>query len=164
MMARTHLLGSGLLLWVLGLGNIDLLCGLVFSVLPDIDTPRSFAGRLFPFSRQIEEQFGHRTVTHSLLFAGVVALGGGLGPSIGIASHLLLDMLTPNGIQLLWPANVNFVVLGGTIATGGDRERIVFALMLLACLVLSYMHFCKLSHMELLRNLIGGRLVCRAQV
>jgi inner membrane protein len=67
----------------------------------------------------------HRGVTHTLLFAGVVAaaLGGaaylsagilgadrartaGLGvvvAVVAVGSHLLADALTPSGVPLLWP-------------------------------------------------------------
>lgn len=58
---------------------------------------------------------GHRGATHMLLIAaglsaGMFFLGSAIGfPSlwlwfaVGYASHLLLDMLTPSGLELLWP-------------------------------------------------------------
>ena len=46
-----------------------------FALLPDIDSQASALGRLFPFiSRPLEQRFGHRQLTHSLL---LVALIGG---------------------------------------------------------------------------------------
>ncbi|MFQ6010519.1 MAG: metal-dependent hydrolase [Candidatus Aenigmatarchaeota archaeon] len=159
---NTHLLGGGLLLWMLGFSGVELLLGLLLSVLPDIDTPRSHIGRIFPFSGWIEENIGHRSITHSLLFVVVAALGGGLGPLVGALSHILLDMLTPNGVQLLWPENMNFIILGGTIPTGSNKERVVFALMLLAGIVFGYMQLCNLESREILRNLFRGDLmVCK---
>src|SRR5688572_439 len=39
-----------------------------FSLLPDIDCPKSIVGKLFlPVSRYLNRNFGHRTITHSLL-------------------------------------------------------------------------------------------------
>ena len=38
------------------------------SLLPDIDLPTSAVGRpLFPLSRALNEQLGHRTLTHSIV-------------------------------------------------------------------------------------------------
>lgn len=43
--------------------------------LPDADTSKSIAGRvLFPVSRILEKRFPHRTVTHSFLATGIIAL------------------------------------------------------------------------------------------
>ena len=39
------------------------------SLLPDIDLPTSWLGRIFFISEPIERTFGHRALTHSLLFA-----------------------------------------------------------------------------------------------
>ena len=83
--------------------------------LPDIDTEGSYIGRLFPFSRYLEERFGHRTVTHSLLGLGALGLFSlplwlllghfqwWLALQVGCLSHLILDMSTVEGIELFWP-------------------------------------------------------------
>ncbi len=88
------------------------------SLLPDIDTEASRIGRLVPFiSRRIEKRFGHRTLTHSLLF--VLLLAAVLSPLlflsldlnldlylcfiIGYASHPFLDTMTINGVRLFYP-------------------------------------------------------------
>ena len=43
-------------------------CAILGSVLPDIDSPNSYIGRVLPYaSIPIERQWGHRTITHSLL-------------------------------------------------------------------------------------------------
>jgi membrane-bound metal-dependent hydrolase YbcI (DUF457 family) len=99
------------------------------SLMPDIDMPRSFIGRIFFFiSKPIERKFGHRTVTHSLIgwLAATVLTFGIItilylifqkNPvlsiplckrwlaafAIGYLSHLILDMLNPRGSQLFWP-------------------------------------------------------------
>jgi len=86
----------------------------VASILPDIDTAASFIGRTFPFlSRRIERKFGHRTLTHSAVFAaGVAILISPLylfAPDvyvcllIGYASHPFLDTMTVHGVKLFYP-------------------------------------------------------------
>ena len=90
------------------------------SLLPDIDTEASRIGRLVPFvSRRIEKRFGHRTLTHSLLF--IVFLAVTLSPLlllnlnlelsldlylcliVGYATHPFLDTMTVNGVRLFYP-------------------------------------------------------------
>ena len=83
------------------------------SLLPDIDHPKSWAGRrLRPVSSLIAAVFGHRGVTHSLLaLAGcwaalryeVVPRGWAAPVVTGYLSHLLADLLTPGGLRLAWP-------------------------------------------------------------
>jgi inner membrane protein len=84
------------------------------SPLPDIDLPTTRLGReLFFFSTRIERQFGHRTLTHSLVALGVVAaLASFIYPSHpsyffavvgGYWSHLWIDMLNLRGADLLSP-------------------------------------------------------------
>ncbi len=83
------------------------------SLLPDIDHPKSWAGRrLRPLSTLITAVFGHRGVTHSLLaLAGCWAVlrygalpRGWAAPVVtGYLSHLLADLLTPRGLRLAWP-------------------------------------------------------------
>ena len=84
------------------------------SLLPDIDHPKSWAGRrLRPFSNAIAAIFGHRGVTHSLLALvgcwaalryGTAVPRGWAAPVVtGYLSHLLADLLTPGGLRLAWP-------------------------------------------------------------
>ena len=89
----------------------------VAATIADIDVPSSLWGRaLKPISRRINRRFGHRTFTHSLLFMGmlwgVVWLGTRLGGSelpypavflLGFSSHLIFDMMTVQGVLLLFP-------------------------------------------------------------
>ena len=72
------------------------------SLLPDICHMRSKIGRrLKLISFIIRLLFGHRTFTHSLIFV-----------------FLILDMLTPRGVQLFYPLpqNIHFPI---TVKTGG---------------------------------------------
>ncbi|MBR8829805.1 MAG: hypothetical protein N5P05_001240 [Chroococcopsis gigantea SAG 12.99] len=85
------------------------------SVLPDLDTSKSFAGRLFlPLSRWIEERHSHRTVTHSLLGTLTIAaisspllyysdLKTWLALPLGHLSACLADSFTKQGVGLFWP-------------------------------------------------------------
>jgi inner membrane protein len=123
------------------------------SLLPDVDTGASVAGRLFPFlSRRIERRFGHRTLTHSLPFTAALAVC--LAPLalfdrdlyflllVGYVSHPLLDSCTVTGVRLLYPISnarcvfpmdVN-VPTRYRIATGGGQERVLLAILLLLCI------------------------------
>lgn len=91
------------------------------ALLPDLDKRQGVVGRWFPWiSEPIEYHFGHRTVTHSLIVT--LALGLGLwwlfptGAWIavvgGYASHPLADMMTPTGVEWLWPARWRCVLPG----------------------------------------------------
>ena len=91
-----------------------------FALLPDVDSQASVVGRLLPFlSRPLEQRFGHRQVTHSLL--AVVIVGGGTWVVFGsgwwlltaaYGSHLLVDMLVGFvGVPLLWPNQTRFYLI-----------------------------------------------------
>ncbi|MHC1750653.1 MAG: metal-dependent hydrolase [Cellulosilyticaceae bacterium] len=81
------------------------------SILPDIDHPKSFLGRRIPLiPKLIYRTVGHRTLTHSLLFALAISFlirtfnnPLAIGVLAGIVSHILLDMLTPQGVSYLYP-------------------------------------------------------------
>lgn len=121
MQAATHLAGAALTAAVargfgFEIGPPEVLMLVVGSLLPDIDTTTSGAGKfLKPLSGWIESRFGHRTVTHSLVFTVLVAalcLPFGVPVALallyGVLSHLLLDALNVNGVPLLWPARLMF--------------------------------------------------------
>ena len=124
MTAGIYLAGAVLTAAVLRGAGVDvgfpeaLVC-LVGSLLADIDTTTSGVGKFArPLSNFLETRFGHRTVTHSLLFC--LLLGLILWPLEqvqpasywaflwGYLSHLLLDTFNVNGVPLLWPARVQF--------------------------------------------------------
>lgn len=119
MQAGTHLAAAVLTLSIargfgLDVGPLEVGAVAVASLLPDIDTQSSGIGRYArPVSHFIETRFGHRTITHSLLFTAILC---GLlfplalySPGVwyaflyGYLSHLLLDTLNINGVPLLWP-------------------------------------------------------------
>jgi inner membrane protein len=88
----------------------------VASILPDLDTGSSWISRLAPaLALRIERTFGHRTLTHSLLF--IAGMAGLLSPVAlwdgalyacfiaGYASHPFLDTMTVSGVRLFYPAS-----------------------------------------------------------
>ena len=88
------------------------------SLLPDIDTPKSIIGKPFyPISRWLYRKYGHRTITHSLLFCVILTLITYVFEKLnGIEhthysqivffayfGHLLLDMFTTTGVPIIYP-------------------------------------------------------------
>lgn len=79
----------------------------------DIDTPYSWIGsKVKPIAQLLYNTVGHRGITHSLFFAGVAGVVIGIfnvtigaGVTLGILSHIFLDMITPNtnGTCLYYP-------------------------------------------------------------
>jgi inner membrane protein len=113
------------------------------SLLPDIDLPTSAVGRpLFPISRALNEQIGHRTLTHSVI--GILLLVMILLPLfllaplifwallIGYFSHLLIDTENKAGIELLYPAKLRawfFRDERYRITVGSREETILLAVL-----------------------------------
>lgn len=107
---------------------------LLFSLLPDIDHTKSPVGLMFfPFARFLDRKYGHRTITHSLffLFGGTAVVYGvchllitllhynqsvvyiALIFFFAVMSHLLLDMITLEGVPLFYPIKRNPCVIPG---------------------------------------------------
>lgn len=122
----------------------------VGAMLPDICHSGSKIGRKLPaLSRAIRFLFGHRTITHSLLFLAV--LGALLmklsipekiviGILVGIGSHLVLDALTARGIALFWPVKwkVRFPMY---THTGGAVEHVLFVCLFAVLIYLGGQNF-----------------------
>lgn len=89
--------------------------GLIGSLLPDIDCPKSFIGRRTKLlSELLYNTIGHRTFTHSLPFTIVTMLIVGAvnrqfaaGIGLGILSHIFLDMFNGKGVAYLYPVIKN---------------------------------------------------------
>ena len=113
------------------------------SLLPDIDHPKSLIGTLLkPLSLTINRRYGHRTITHSgvtliiltLAIAIIEKLATGAN-SLALVfffayfSHLMLDMMTLQGVPLLYPITKNPFVIPGNpgyrIRTGDLRAEAV---------------------------------------
>ena len=121
-------------------------------IVPDIDQPTAPLWRNLPIGRFIGKGFdtlmgGHRFITHSLLGLGLFGLFahlllGFLHPimphvnagyvwwafMIGMASHLVMDSFTKEGVPWLlpWPAKFGFPPLKSwRVTTGKFFERLV---------------------------------------
>lgn len=124
--------------------------GAVGALIPDICHGGSKIGRTFPLlSKIINGLFGHRTFTHSLLFLLLAALlfstvlpneAIAAGLLVGMASHLLLDMATKNGIKLFFPIKIT-IRFPLSVKTGGKAESAVFALLSLFAVYFGYTAF-----------------------
>lgn len=142
MLWKTHVTGgilAGVLLSSYFTGSdinsqaVFIACSGAGALLPDIDSIHSKLGRVFmPISATIQLIFGHRGIFHTLLLP-VVLLGfcklflpiysGYYIPLfVGYISHLILDMLTPEGVPLLWPLKIHFSI--PLVQTGGIIERV----------------------------------------
>lgn len=126
---------------VVGLGAV-MAGAFLGSILPDIDHKGSFIGRrLKVTSFIVNHTVGHRGLTHALIFTIglttlllflVMQLSGFpqmimllfvLGLFGGMISHLLLDMMTKQGIPLLYPfTKKNYSI--ARFKTGGIGEYI----------------------------------------
>jgi inner membrane protein len=118
------------------------------SLLPDIDLPTSMVGRpLFPIARVLNEQLGHRTLTHSIV--GILLLVIILLPLfllaplifwallVGYFSHLLIDTENKAGIELLYPSQLRawfFRDERYRITVGSREETILLAFLLVGTL------------------------------
>lgn len=116
------------------------MASLLGTLLPDIDEPDSTIGKRFPFlAYPINIFFGHRTITHNIVFAVTVILIGYamnsifiIGLGIGIVSHIIGDSITLGGINgALFPivlSNKKFALLPYSLRfkVGSVEEYIVF--------------------------------------
>lgn len=81
----------------------------VGSVLPDIDYPRSFVGKLLPFiAVPVGKKWGHRQVAHGYPLWFLITLGGFFWKplsfiGLGGISHIFLDCHNVAGVQALKP-------------------------------------------------------------
>ncbi len=135
MLAPTHsVFGIFLTLIILAVFGVQwslhwtiILFAILGAIIPDIDHPKSFIGKLLKFiSIPLERKYGHRSITHSLIGWLIFSFGFFLiivvpsfvifnlsfviygwrwlaAFSIAYLSHLVLDMFNPRGIQMFWP-------------------------------------------------------------
>lgn len=120
----------------------------IASLLPDIDHTQSILGKMFyPLAKYLDRKFGHRTITHSLLFLIISCFIVFLIDYhtklesilliffFALLSHLLFDMMTVQGIPLFYPFKRNPCVIPADpqirIKGGSSQEIVVFAFFLL---------------------------------
>ena len=125
-------------------------CAIIGSLLPDVDSPRSYIGRVMPFaSIPIERRWGHRTITHSLLcmFALSVVTSPLLAYQtacyaailLGYMSHLIADSATKSGVPLFYPhtavcvfpGSARYRIKTGSLLGEGTVLAVVVILLLL---------------------------------
>ena len=136
-----------------GLGTMDpaiMALSVLGSQLPDIDTSESLVGQVaFPVSRWIEANYPHRTLTHSFIATGAIALSAlplfyflswkyWIAVWIGHVVACFSDTFTKKGVQLFWPQPV-WCVCGlnprRRLTTGGPGEYWVLAVAVLLLLL-----------------------------
>ncbi|WP_374724106.1 metal-dependent hydrolase [Calidifontibacillus erzurumensis] len=114
------------------------------ALLPDIDEPHSKLGRKLPLiAYPMNWFFGHRHITHSILFILLTTILGvllsfafkwtlilPLGLGIGVFSHILGDYLTNSGVPLFAPLTKKRYKFIFTFKTGGFIEKIVGILLI----------------------------------
>lgn len=158
MEGRTHIVGgvaAGLALASYSALDPFVIVGaaVVGSLLPDIDHAKSKISTSNPImslvSAVVNIFFTHRTFTHSAVFLVLVGylfyrldwLPGLLpGMVVGIASHLILDAMTKQGIKFLWPLNAT-IRIPLFIRTGSGVERVVEVLLLAAAVYFGAIEF-----------------------
>jgi inner membrane protein len=131
--------------------NIAWLLAVVFSVMPDIDLPKSQIGRpLYFISVPLEKRFGHRTITHSIIGMGILAALAyplhyfGYNAYFwaiigGYWSHIQIDMANIRGVDLMWPSPIRVVMPGRMkyrIEVGSKAEMIVMCSLIVLCVAL----------------------------
>jgi inner membrane protein len=148
---------------------------LAAALIPDLDSPQSYAGRVLPpLAGWIERSFGHRTVTHALLTqaaAGALAwwlLPGGffLALVAGWVSHSFADMMTPSGVCWFWPSRVRCVLPGNPrfrmeVMGGGELGFLI--VLALACVVMMPLAATGKGSAGLIRAALGNLEAARAE-
>ena len=98
----------------------------------------SYISKRFPIIHKLfGKRFRHRGFTHSLLFVGIIAFIGNTitissndnivftcifsGILAGVISHILLDIITKEGVELFYPVEINFSIL--PIKTSSKTEK-----------------------------------------
>ena len=111
------------------------------SVSPDIDMKGSYISKRYPIIyKKFGSKFKHRGFTHSILFVSSIACLSEIllsytnnnivficlcsGFLIGYISHLALDLLTKEGIEIFYPISINFSLLH--IKTNSKTEKLIY--------------------------------------
>lgn len=134
MTGKTHITAGLAASIALGMNAPQIALAAFGSLLPDADHSGSTLGRLIkPVSRHIR----HRGITHSLIFLVVSTL---VSPYIGLGvlTHIVLDLLNPNGVELLypWKKNIKVPVISRFIKTNGIIENLIFAVLSVAIILM----------------------------
>ena len=107
------------------------------AILPDLDHPQSFIGRVFfPISIPLNKWLGHRGAFHSFWLWGLLCLAGFLWPpafyiGVGAILHVLADCGTVSGVRALSPWSQKLFVVfrrSWRIKSGAPAEMVVLLL------------------------------------
>lgn len=150
MMGRSHVLiglagvSMAVAAGIAPLSSASIIAAVVGSLAPDVDTPYSVLGRLLPFvSHPLYRTVGHRTLTHSVFGLGfwiviAILLEPNTPPFTGLAFlfgyflHIVADLLTAEGVVLLYPVARRRYRYWPAVKTGGAGESVALAFILLA--------------------------------
>lgn len=108
------------------------------ALVSDIDMKGSYISKRFPIVYKVfGKRFRHRGFTHSLIFVGIIAFIGDTiivssndnivftcifsGLLAGVLSHICLDLITKEGVELFYPLGINFSIL--PIKTSSKTEK-----------------------------------------
>jgi inner membrane protein len=147
MMYKTHMaLAVAATSLILGTADpIVLSLSAVCSQLPDVDTTKSYSGRmLFPLSSYLEKRFVHRSITHSFLALAIFAIAifpvtflgykYWLGMVSGYFWGFFGDVFTKSGVALFYPSKVRAICPANPrlrLATGSSAEWFVLFILVI---------------------------------
>ena len=127
--------------WNIVSSPITICICVIVSLLPDIDFPKSPLGYALPFiSKPLNRHYGHRTITHTIFALAIVTilftpLGFGGIAFLAYFSHLFFDMLTLQGVPLMYPFQKNAYVFPARselrFRTGDKKAEFVYLLLFL---------------------------------
>jgi inner membrane protein len=142
-------------LTALALGTADprvLAVAAIAAQFPDIDTSKSWIGRLPPFcfiSRWLEKRFTHRTLTHSFVFSlglGIVSFpiflrwpGVWFGVNLGYFLGWYADNFTKQGVCAFWPHPGRLVTPANPrhrLTTGSSAEYVLLLFLVAICIAI----------------------------
>lgn len=109
------------------------------SIFPDIDMKGSYVSKRFPIIyKSLGKRFRHRSFTHSLIslsliryiseiliyftLDNIVFICISSGFFVGYLSHICLDLLTKEGVEIFYPITINFSIL--PIKTNSKLEKL----------------------------------------
>lgn len=119
-----------------------LLTAAVASQLPDVDTTKSFTGRaLYPLAVWLENKFAHRSVSHSFMASGILAIASApmlffvnwqwwAAINLGFFLGWFADCFTKAGVGAFYPSNKRLVIPGNPnnrIRSGSSGEFWILA-------------------------------------
>lgn len=115
----------------------------IASQLPDVDTSKSVVGRLlFPISHFLEKRYPHRSITHSFVATGAIALlaipmafweqKSWYALVLGYFCGWFGDVFTRSGVTAFYPSKARLVIPGNPrlrLSTGSGAEYFILILL-----------------------------------